>query len=121
VPSVGRVSIRGDQRAQASVELVAVLPLLLVCVLAVGQLVVAGYALWSAGAAARAGARAAHVGGDPKAAARSGLPEPLRAGARVRAEGPVEVRVEAPALIPGLPSIPISASAELSAGAGGGS
>jgi hypothetical protein len=114
------VSIRRDQRAQASVELVAVLPLLLVCVLAIGQVVVAGYALWSAGAAARAGARAAHVGGDAKAAARSGLPAPLRAGARVRTEGPVEVRLEAPPLIPGLPSIPVSASAELGAGEGGG-
>jgi hypothetical protein len=49
------------------------------------------------------------------------LPEPLRAGARVRADGPVEVRVEAPALIPGLPSIPVRASAELSAGGDAGS
>jgi hypothetical protein len=115
------VSIRRDQRAQASVELVAILPFLLVSLLAIGQLVVAGYALWSAGAAARAGARAAHVGGDAKAAARSGLPEPLRAGARVRSDGPIEVRVDAPSLIPGLPSIPVRASAALGAGEGGGS
>jgi hypothetical protein len=118
---LGRVSIRGDQRAQASVELVAILPLLLVLLLAIGQLVVAGYALWSAGSAARAGARAAHVGGDPKGAARSALPEPLRTGARVRTDGPVEVRVQAPPLIRGLPSIPVTASAELGAGVDGGS
>jgi hypothetical protein len=114
------VPVRADQRAQASVELVAVLPLLLVLVLAVGQLVVAGYALWSAGAAARAGARAAHVGGDTGAAARSALPEPLRATARVQGAGPVEVRVRAPALIPGLPSIPLRASADLGPGWGDG-
>jgi hypothetical protein len=115
------VSVGSEERGQASVELVAILPLLLICVLAVGQLVAVGYALWSAGAAAREGARAAHVGGAPKVAARRGLPEPLRAGARVRADGPVEVRVEAPALIPGLPSIPVRASAELSAGGDAGS
>ena len=110
------MAIRADQRAQASVELVAVLPLLAILVLAAGQLVVAGYALWSAGAAARAGARAAHVGGDAEAAARSALPEPLRGTARVRDAGPVEVRVEAPALIPGLRAIPLRASADLGAG-----
>jgi hypothetical protein len=99
---------------------VAILPLLLVLVLAIGQLVVAGYALWTAGSAARAGARAAHVGGDPKAAARSALPEPLRTGARVQTDGPVEVRLQAPPLIRGLPSIPITASAELGPGADGG-
>jgi TadE-like protein len=114
------VLIRHEQDGQASVELVAVLPLFLVCVLAVGQLVVAGYALWSAGTAARAGARAAHVGGDPKGAARSALPEPLRSSARVRTDGPVEVRVQAPSLIGGLPSIPVTASAELGPGADGG-
>ena len=92
------------------------LPLLLVLLLAIGQLVVAGYALWSAGVAARAGARAAHVGGDAGAAARSALPDPLRPSARVRESGPVEVRVDAPALIPGLPAIPLRASADLGPG-----
>jgi hypothetical protein len=110
-----RVAWRPTARA-----LVAVLPLVLICVLAVGQLVVAGYALWSASAAARAGARAVHVGGKAEAAARSALPEPLRTGARVSTDGPVEVRVEAPALIPGLPAIPLRASAELGAGRDGG-
>jgi hypothetical protein len=114
------VSIGREQRGQASVELVAVLPLLLVCVLAVGQLVVAGYALWSAGTAARAGARAAHVGGDVEAAARSALPRPLRERARVSAGGGVSVSVQAPPLVPGLPRIPIRTSAELGAGPGDG-
>jgi hypothetical protein len=114
------VSIGRGQRGQASVEFVAVLPLLLVCVLAVGQLVVAGYALWSAGTAARAGARAAHVGGEAEAAAHSALPTPLREDARVSAGEGVSVSVQAPPLVPGLPRIPIRASAELEAGPGDG-
>ena len=108
------------ERGQASVELVAVVPLLLVAMLAIAQLVVAGYALWSAGVAARAGARAAHVGGDPRAAARSALPEPLRSTARIDAEGPLDVRVRAPALLPGLPVVSVRAGADLDPGAGDG-
>jgi flagellar basal body-associated protein FliL len=69
-----------DQGGQASVELVAAIPVLLVVTLVVAQLAVAGYALWSAGAAARAGARAEYVGGDAGAAARRSLPTPLRTG-----------------------------------------
>jgi hypothetical protein len=45
----------------------------------------------------------------------------LRAGARVRSDGPIEVLLDAPSLIPGLPSIPVRASAALGAGEGGGS
>ncbi len=60
----------------ASVELVAVVPFLLLAFLAVAQVVLAGQALWSASVAARAGARAALVGGDPATAARRALPSP---------------------------------------------
>jgi len=105
-----------DERGQAAAELVAVVPFLLVLLLAVAQLAVAGFALWSAGGAARAGARAAHVGGDARAAALSALPGWLEGGARIETAGPVEVRVEAPALLPGVPSIPVSAATELGAG-----
>src|SRR3954453_24189564 len=63
-----RRAFRRD-RGQASVELVAVVPVLLLVTLVVAQLAVAGYALWSAAAAARAGARAGYVGGDAEAAA----------------------------------------------------
>jgi hypothetical protein len=100
------------------VELVAAIPLLLVATLVVAQLAVAGYALWSAGAAARAGARAGYVGGDAEAAARRSLPAPLRHGARIEDADGVEVRVRAPALIPGIPSVPITARAGLDAGDG---
>jgi hypothetical protein len=109
----------GDEDGQASVELVAAIPLVLVVTLMVAQLAVAGYALWSAGAAARAGARAGYVGGDAKAAARQSLPSPLRTGASVRDSDGLSVRVQAPALLPGIPSIPVTARADLGTGDGG--
>jgi hypothetical protein len=105
---------RGRQGGQVAVELVAVTPLLLVVVLALAQAGVAGYALWVAGDAARAGARAAHVGGDAEDAARSALPSWLERGAEVVIAGPVEVRLEAPAVLPGVPAIPVAAAAALS-------
>jgi pilus assembly protein CpaE len=112
---------RRAEGGQAAVELVAVVPLLLVSVLAVAQLAVAGYAFWSAGDAARAGARAAYVGGDSVAAARSAVPSWLERRARVTGDGPVVVELEAPALIPGAPGIPVRAQAELGTeGAGDG-
>ena len=98
---------------QASVELVATIPALVAVALLVVQAAIAGWALWSAANAARAGARAAYVGGSAGSAARSALPGPLRDGATVRTSGDVEVRVRAPLLVPGLPSIPVSASAGL--------
>ena len=99
-------------------ELVAAIPLLLAATLVVAQLAVAGYALWSAGAAARAGARAGYVGGDAEAAARRSLPAPLRYDARIEDADGVEVRVRAPALLPGIPSVPVTARAGLDAGDG---
>ena len=104
------------ERGQASAELVAVIPALLLAVLVAAQLGLVGWALWSAGSAARAGARAAHVGGDAEAAARSALPTFLRQGARVSDEDEVEVRVRVPTLVPGAPRIPLEASAALGAG-----
>ncbi len=98
---------------QAAVELVAVTPIVIGVILLVAQLAVAGYALWSAGDAARAGARAAHVGDDPREAALETLPFWLEAGAEVETSGPVEVRVGAPALLPGVPAIPVAAAAAL--------
>lgn len=108
----------GNERGQASVELVAAIPLLLVVTLVVAQFAVAGYALWSAGAAARSGARADYVGGDGEAAARRSLPPPLRSGASIKASDGLSVRVKAPALLPGMPSVPVTAKADLGAGDG---
>ena len=104
---------RHGERGQAAVELVATLPALIAILLATGQLAVVGYALWSAAQAARSGARAAHVGGDADAAARSALPGWLEDGARVTDAGPVEVEVGAPALLPGVPDVRVRAAADL--------
>jgi hypothetical protein len=101
------------ERGQVAAELVAVVPILLVVLLAVGQLVVAGFALWNASDAARAGARAELVGGNARRAARSVLPSWLEDGAEVEADEGVEVKLQAPALLPGIPAIPIGARAEL--------
>ena len=54
---------RRGQTGQASVETVALLPLVVVVGALLWQAVVAGQALWLSGAAARAAARAAAVGG----------------------------------------------------------
>lgn len=101
------------EEGTASVELVAVVPFLLLAVLAAAQIALAGQALWSAGVAARAGARAAAVGGDAAAAARSALPPSLRQEARVSEENGVAVRVEVPRLIPSLPAVRVGASSDL--------
>jgi hypothetical protein len=102
-----------NEDGQAAAELVVIVPLLIATLAAVAQLAVAGYALWSAGDAARAGARAAEVGGDAEAAARSALPGWLERGAEVDGAGPVEVSVEAPAVLPGVPAIAVSATTDL--------
>jgi hypothetical protein len=104
-----------DEDGQAAAELVAAIPLLIVLLAAVAQLSIAGYALWTAGGAARAGARAAAVGGDAEDAARSALPGWLERGAEISGDpgGPVEVTIDAPAVLPGVPSIPVAAETAL--------
>ena len=95
------------------------LPALLLCVLVAAQLGLAGHALWSAGVAARAGARAQHVGGDAAAAAKRALPGILRQGARVSPGPPVRVRVRVPSLVPGLPGFDVNAATQLEPDADG--
>ena len=107
-----------SERAQAAAELVAVVPLALIAALLLGQALMAGWALVSAGEAARTGARAAHVGGDVEEAVRRTVPGPLEP-ASVQVDGAeVEVRLRAPALLPGVPAVPVAASAALDPGAG---
>ena len=102
-----------SERAQASAELIAIVPLLLVSAVALAQTLVAGWALLSAGEAARSAARTAHVGGDAEAAARHALPGLLEPG-QIEVDGArVRVEVRAPALLPGVPRIPVAASAAL--------
>ena len=109
----------GD-RGQASVELIAAIPALALVTLLAAQLALAGYALWSAGVAARAGARAAYVGGNAERAARASLPGVLRRDASVSDRKGVQVQVRAPSLVPGLPPLPVTARAGLGVGDGGG-
>jgi ribosomal protein L4 len=90
------------QPGQASVETVALLPLIVLVAALLWQAVVAGQALWLSGAAARAAARAAAVGGDAEAAAKGALPPRLESGLRVRAAGGgVRVAVRVPSVLSG--------------------
>jgi hypothetical protein len=89
------------ERGQATVEMVALLPLLVVLGFAVWQAAVAGQAMWLAGSAARAAARAEALGDDPAPAARAALPPRLEQGLRVSARegGGVDVTVRIPAVV----------------------
>ena len=89
------------QRGQASVELVALLPLLCVLVGLAWQAALAGQAVWLSGAAARAAARARAVGGDEVVAARASLPPALGRLVRVRhaRDGGVDVALGVPAVV----------------------
>jgi hypothetical protein len=102
----------------ASVEMVGVIPFLLLAVLVAAQIGLAGQALWSAGVAARAGARAALVGEDAGMAARRALPGALRDSAEVSEGDVVSVRVGIPRLLPGLPQLTVGAKAALEPGGG---
>ncbi|HEX7059554.1 MAG TPA: hypothetical protein VF176_06860 [Solirubrobacterales bacterium] len=64
----------GSERGQASVELVAALPALLLAALLAFQLLAAGYALTLADGAAEAGALALASGGSAADAVRDALP-----------------------------------------------
>ena len=93
------------------------LPFLLVAILVAAQLAMAGASLWSAGLAARAGARASLVGGRADAVARAALPAALREGARVSAgRGGAAIEVPLPRLLPGLPPVGIGAKTRLGGG-----
>lgn len=84
------------------------LPVLALLALLALQLAITGYGLWTSANAARAGARAEHVGGDARRAARSAVPEVFRRGFRATGD-PLRVRVRAPSVLPGVPSVPLSA------------
>src|SRR3954465_2777871 len=86
---------------QASVELVALLPLRPLAAALAWQAVVAGQAIWLSGSAARAAARASALGDDPTAAARASLPRALAAAARASAgsDGAVSVSLAVPSVV----------------------
>jgi len=110
----GRRPGRVDERGQASVEFVAVLPLLVLVGAALVQAALAGWVAWSAGGAARAAARAHAIGSPPLPAARSAVAVPLRGGVRVRVDGEeVRVRLRVPGLLAGLSPGSVGARARL--------
>jgi|SRR5829696_5670796 len=89
------------ENGQASVELVALLPLVAVLVALLWQALLAGEAIWLSGSAARSAARAAALGDDPARAARAVLPVRFTRGLRVRSrpDGSVAVVVPIPTVI----------------------
>lgn len=91
---------------QSTVEFVALLPVLLLVALVMGQAAIAGYAAWSAAGAARVAARAQALGADPQRAIRPALPAVLLRRARVTVTpapaGEVTVRLRVPSIVPGL-------------------
>ena len=104
---------------QASVELVAVVPFVLLCAAVAWQLALAGQTAWLCANAARVAARAEAVGRDGRAAARSALPASLSRHlvvSRTRG-GAVRVRVRVPVLLRRWASpLVVSASAGLPRG-----
>ena len=95
------------ETGQASVEMVATLPAVLLVGLLVWQLALAGHAAWACANAARVAARAAAVDRDAEKAARSALPRRLEKGLRVREldDGAIDVRVRIPLLLESLGSV----------------
>jgi Flp pilus assembly protein TadG len=94
-----------SQTGQASIELVAFLPIVLVIALATFSFAAAHAADEEAGAAAEAAALAVLQGHDPREAARAALPAGSRGRAEIDVAGPsVRVRVR--------PSLPIRALAD---------
>jgi hypothetical protein len=91
----------GAQSGQASVELVAMVPFVLLIGAVVWQLTLAGHTAWLTANAARAAARADTVGRDVSAAARSALPGSMEDGLEVKRldQGGVRVSVRVPLLL----------------------
>lgn len=90
-----------DDGGQASVELIATVPAVLLVVLVAWQLAIAGHAAWACANAARVAARAAAVDRDADRAARSALPRRLEHGLRVKEldGGAIDVRVRVPLVV----------------------
>lgn len=93
----------GSEEGQASIELVAGLPALLIAALISLQLLAAGYALTLADGAAEAGALALASGGSATGAARNALPGWARDDVDVSVQGGrVTVRLRPPSPFRGI-------------------
>lgn len=91
------------ERGQASLELLASVPAMLLAVVVALQLAITGYSLHLADGAAEAGALALAGRGDPVAAAKAAMPGWARGAVEVSAStAGVEVTVRPPAPLPAL-------------------
>ncbi len=100
-------------RGQASIELLATVPAMVLGAMIVLQLAITGYSLHLADGAAEAGALALAAGQDPEAATAAALPGWAEDSFEVESkEGHVEVTVRPPAPLPA-----ISAALEMRASA----
>lgn len=105
-----------DERGQASVELVGMLPFLVLAAMLVWQLLLVGYAVTSAENAARAASRVEARGGSGVKAAKRVVGGPLRQGITTKIDGgKATVRVRVPLLVPGVSSdsVVVSRDADL--------
>ena len=105
-----------DERGQASVELIGMLPFLLLGALLVWQLLLVGYAVTSTENAARAASRVEARGGDGRKAAKRVIGSALREGMQTEITGTkAKVRVRVPLLVPGITSkdLTVTRDAEL--------
>lgn len=94
---------RSGEQGQASVELLAVLPVVILLAVSSWQCLVAAEGWWLSGIAARAADRAARVGLDPLAAARTSLPGAWgrRATLHDGDAGEQRVRIAIPVIVAG--------------------
>ena len=119
MPSRPRITLRhcaADIRGQASVELVAAVPIVLLVGLALWQTALAGHAMWMCANAARVAARADVVDRDVRKAALSALPRTLERGMRAQRRGTrVRVAVRVPLVVPSSSS-PLTVAATASLG-----
>lgn len=94
---------REHRNGQASIELIAGLPVLLLAGGVALQLLLVGYSVSLVDGASQAGAAAAASGVDPLQASREALPRWAQGRAEVEMRGErVEVRLEPPTAVPGL-------------------
>ena len=102
----------GREDAQASVELLAAIPIILVLGWSVWQAALAGITAERAAHAARVAARAVAVGGKPRDAIAAALPADVAHSARVSTKSSVvTVRLPVPTVIPGLSLGDVTAAA----------
>lgn len=109
-----RFARRSGQAGQATLELVALLPVVLLLTGLMLQLGAVIWAITDTTEAARQGARAASMGQDGCSAARAALSGSLTFAAPCSpGSGSVALAVDAPILIPGFPDVTIRRAADL--------